>query len=53
MKKFIIVMMIMVTSLFMVGCCQEEAPKPTLNPEGVENIITETILYEDVTTYWD
>ena len=56
MKKLFIIIMILIMSLVMSGC--GEAPKPTLSPEGVEhiiteNIITETILYEDVTTTWD
>jgi uncharacterized protein YceK len=51
MKKFIIVFMVVIITLIMSGC--GEAPKPTLSPEGVETIITENILYENVTTYWD
>lgn len=56
MRKYIIVIMVIIMSLIMSGC--GEAPKPTLSPEGVEtiiteNIITETILYENVSIYWD
>lgn len=51
MKKIIIVFMVVIMTLIMSGC--GEAPKPTLSPEGVETIVTETILYENVLTYWD
>ena len=56
MKK-IIVALIIVCSLILSGCGRE-AEKPTLSSEGVEttiteNIITEVILYEDVSTTWD
>lgn len=55
MRKGIVVGLVL-ASIIMSGCGQEEKREARLDPSPTilyENVLTETILYEDVSTTWE
>lgn len=53
MKKFMAMVLIVVTCMLLAGCGRKEQANTDLEPEGIETILTETIItWDDVTTTW-